>query len=260
VQIQSDISVSGRPQSPVRVGLPLVLLILLLGTTSELSAQSGWKSQESKPGRVNLAPPRRISSTPAKRSASQQRIAFQTNPGSQRPGNLKPAMVPPSPENSAAATCSLLENKYILDQVDPSCDLKLKLGRPTIIRFRQAPFRDQVANKEIVDVLSITDTEYSITGKQIGTTVLNFWFDNPDAPGGRDLYSCTVNVDGDPEIGKRYQIFLEDLEESINKAFPNSVVRLNYVGKQVVVRGQAKDVAEAAQIIKNRHLQSPQKE
>ncbi len=250
MQIQSDISVSGRPQSPVRVGLPLVLLILLLGTTSELSAQSGWKSQESKPGRVNLAPPRRISSTPAKRSASQQRIAFQTNPGSQRPGNLKPAMVPPSPENSAAATCSLLENKYILDQVDPSCDLKLKLGRPTIIRFRQAPFRDQVANKEIVDVLSITDTEYSITGKQIGTTVLNFWFDNPDAPGGRDLYSCTVNVDGDPEIGKRYQIFLEDLEESINKAFPNSVVRLNYVGKQVVVRGQAKDVAEAAQIIK----------
>ncbi|QDU16197.1 Type II secretion system protein D precursor [Gimesia maris] len=243
MQIQSDISVSGRPQPPVKVGLPLVLLVLLLGTTSELSAQTGWESQDNKPGKVNLAPPRRISTTPAKRSASQQRIAFQTNPGSKRPGNLKPAFVPPEPENSAVSGGSQQSEKYILDQVDPSRILDLKVGRPTIVRLRKAPFRDQVANPDIIDVLNITDTEFSVSGKTVGTTVLNFWFENPAAPGGRDLLSYMVRVTAD------YTEVLKELELSINRIFPNSAVRLTYVGNQVVVRGQAKDVAQGAQIL-----------
>ena len=243
MQIQSDISVSGRPQPLVRVGVPIVLLILFLCITPALSAQPGWESQKSKPGKVNLAPPRRISSKPVNRPVDPGHIAFQNNQGASRPGNLKPVTVPPQPENRAATVGTDQSEQYILDQVDPSRILDLKVGRPTIVRLRKAPFRDQVANPDIIDVMNITDTEYSVSGKTVGTTVLNFWFENQSAPGGRDLLSYMVRVTAD------YTEVLEELEKSINRIFPNSAVRLNYVGNQVVVRGQAKDVAQGAQIL-----------
>lgn len=141
------------------------------------------------------------------------------------------------------------ENPFLLERVDPQLTLELQVGRPTILRLRQAPFRDQVADPEVIDVLNITETEYSITGKRIGTTVLNFWFESPTAPGSRDLISYLVRVIDDPETVQRYQALLTGLEHSINRAFPNSAVRLSYVGNQVLVRGQAKDIEEGTQIL-----------
>lgn len=142
-----------------------------------------------------------------------------------------------------------LENPFLLERVDPRLTLELQVGRPTILRLRQAPFRDQVADPGVIDVLNITETEYSITGTQIGTTVLNFWFESPAAPDGRVLISYLVRVLDDPEIAQRYQALLAGLEQSINRAFPNSAVRLSYVGNQVLVRGQARDIEEGTQIL-----------
>ena len=47
-----------------------------------------------------------------------------------------------------------------------------------------------------------------------------------------------------------YKKALKKLEGEIKEAFPDSAVRLSLVGEQVVVRGEAKDVVEAAQILR----------
>ena len=46
-----------------------------------------------------------------------------------------------------------------------------------------------------------------------------------------------------------YRAALKVLERQIKEAFPDSAVQLSMVGEQVVVRGEAKDVVEAAQIL-----------
>jgi pilus assembly protein CpaC len=49
---------------------------------------------------------------------------------------------------------------------------------------------------------------------------------------------------------KAYTQALKALEKEIKEAFPDSAVQLSLVGEQVVVRGQSKDVVEAAQILR----------
>jgi pilus assembly protein CpaC len=148
----------------------------------------------------------------------------------------------------ATADAELVAERYVEDRIDASNTLDLEVGRPALLRFRQAPFRDQVADTEVVEVLSVTEREISITGKKVGTTVLNFWFEDPEKPGRPEVLSYLVRVLDDPEETRRYENLLQKLEREINRAFPNSSVKLAYVGKQVVLRGQAKDIQDATSI------------
>ena len=49
---------------------------------------------------------------------------------------------------------------------------------------------------------------------------------------------------------KAFEQALKVLEREIKQAFPDSAVQLSLVGEQVVVRGESKDVVEAAQILR----------
>ena len=49
---------------------------------------------------------------------------------------------------------------------------------------------------------------------------------------------------------KAFEQALKVLEREIKEAFPDSAVQLSLVGEQVVVRGESKDVVEAAQILR----------
>ncbi len=142
------------------------------------------------------------------------------------------------------------EDRYLLERVDPQRTLDLTLGRPSVLRFQVPPFRDQVADSKIVEVLNITETEISLTGKQVGSTVLNLWFRDPVHPDKQEVLSYLVRVADDPELSRQYDVLLENLERDINRGFPNSVVDLSYVGSQVVVRGKAKDIEEATHIVR----------
>jgi pilus assembly protein CpaC len=142
------------------------------------------------------------------------------------------------------------EARFLLERVDPERTLDVTTGRPAILRFRTPPFRDQVGDPEIAEALSITETELSITGKEVGSTVLNLWFKDPENPSGQQVLSYLIRVSEDPERSRQYDILLENLERDINRGFPNSVVDLSYVGSQVVVRGKARDIEEATHILR----------
>ena len=108
----------------------------------------------------------------------------------------------------------------------------------------------------------------AIVGKKPGTTVLNLWFPDPRDPNNPQkdrTLSYMVVVLADPERAalevlaerkrleaqvKAFEQALKVLEREIKEAFPDSAVQLSLVGEQVVVRGEAKDVVEAAQILR----------
>ncbi|MGO9443379.1 MAG: hypothetical protein ACLPXB_01230, partial [Thiobacillaceae bacterium] len=99
-------------------------------------------------------------------------------------------------------------------------------------------------------------------------TVLDLWF--PDARDPADpqkdrTLSYMVMVAPDPERAalevleerkrleaqaKAFEQALKVLEREIKQAFPDSAVQLSLVGEQVVVRGESKDIIEAAQILR----------
>ena len=54
----------------------------------------------------------------------------------------------------------------------------------------------------------------------------------------------------DPEQSRQFERLLENLERDLNRGFPNSVVDLSYVGSQVVVRGKARDIEDATNILR----------
>ncbi|WP_182865105.1 type II and III secretion system protein family protein [Stieleria mannarensis] len=163
-----------------------------------------------------------------------------------------PRRLPPNHAVGSAAEAeqvSETENRYLLERIDPEKTLDLVQGRPTVLRFRVPPFRDQVGDPEVAELVSITESEISVTGKQTGSTTVNFWFKSPET-GQQEVLSYLVRVTDDPEQSRQFERLLEALQRDINRGFPNSVVELSYVGSQVVVRGKARDIEDATNILR----------
>ncbi|MEL6894769.1 MAG: pilus assembly protein N-terminal domain-containing protein [Planctomycetota bacterium] len=157
------------------------------------------------------------------------------------------AYVLPGP--SAGNASAERESRFLIERVDAARTLDVVRGQPTILRFRVPPFRDQVGDPEIASLQSISESEISITGEAVGSTTVNFWFKDPQR-GTQEILSYRVSVKEDPEQKRQYEMLLKTLELDINRSFPGSVVELSYVGSQVVVRGKAKDVEAASNILR----------
>jgi pilus assembly protein CpaC len=133
---------------------------------------------------------------------------------------------------------------------DTENTLDLVENRPRLMRLRQQPFRIQLADESVANYLLITERELSLTGLKTGTTVLNLWFANPAAPEQPELLSYLVRVIPDPEARERLERVYAALETEINRNFPDSVVKLSLVGDRLVIRGHARDIEDATQILR----------
>ncbi len=134
----------------------------------------------------------------------------------------------------------------------------LVVGRPRLLVFNKIPIRVQIPNEEIAYHTVISKYELSVTGVAPGSTTLNVWFPSDDDPDQHEVLSYLVRVIPDPETRRRTEEMYSALETEINAAFPESRIELALVGDKLAVRGQAKDVIEAAQIISVVQSQAPQ--
>lgn len=142
-----------------------------------------------------------------------------------------------------------LYNQFVERTIDPDNTLDLVKGRPRVLVFKQPPIRVQIGDEKIANFDPITDRELSVIGYETGDTVLNVWFADPAAPGQQRVLSYLVRVVPDPEAKERLERVYKGLELEINRSFPNSAVQIALVGDKMVVRGEAKDIVEAAQIL-----------
>jgi pilus assembly protein CpaC len=138
--------------------------------------------------------------------------------------------------------------EFVSGTIDPEKTFDLMVGRPRVLILNAQPFRVQIADDRIASDTIISQTEISVVGNQVGSTVLNLWFLDPQ--GGRPhVLSYLVRVVPDPEQKERLERVYKALEKEINKAFPNSVVHLALLGDKLIVTGQAKDIVEETQIL-----------
>lgn len=150
--------------------------------------------------------------------------------------------------------------QFIDTIVDPENVLDLVKGRPRLVIFREPPLRVQVANPDVANFDLISDREFSVTGYEVGRTVLNLWFRDPANPNQARILSYLVTVIDDPEARQRLERAYKALEAEINRTFPNSWVQLSLLGDKLVVRGEAKDVVEAAQIMRIARANAPRRD
>ncbi len=140
-------------------------------------------------------------------------------------------------------------------EVEADTTLTLSVNRPRLLRLKSPPLRTFLPESGAnVIALRHVDPEsgcqMAIEPIAPGTTTLTLWFRDPAVETGERAVSWIVRVVEDPDEGRWEELLLERLEQEVNRAFPNSVVQLSWVGRQVVLRGQARDAEEAAQIVR----------
>ncbi|HEV8068132.1 MAG TPA: pilus assembly protein N-terminal domain-containing protein [Planctomycetaceae bacterium] len=192
--------------------------------------------------------PGQVSPAPVMPGAADEAAAGQ-------PGPFEPSQVRLPLLGSAGTTphpsAATLERfkEFVAGTIDPDNTLDLVVGRPRVLVLKQAPLRTQIADPRTVSYTIITPTELSVLGHQVGSSVLNLWFADA-ATGQTRILSYLVRVIPDPEQKERLDRVYKALEVEINKAFPNSVVHLALLGDKLVVSGEAKDIVDAANILR----------
>jgi len=141
---------------------------------------------------------------------------------------------PPSAETRAKL------DALIGEVLDAEVTLELSQRRSRLFRTKQPVFRFSITNPSIVELLQFGPTDFELIGGAIGETTMTLWFGPEDNP---TILRYLVQVR--PVAGVEYG----ELQERINELFPNSVVQLIPVLDKLIVRGQARDSAEAARIL-----------
>ena len=150
---------------------------------------------------------------------------------------------------------------YVESIDDPDNTLELVIGRPRILQLKQAPVKFQAVDPSVADIEVIKESKdkaFFVLGKQTGTTVIALFFADPNSPDKFKVLNYLVRVVPDPEAKSRIERVYKALEDEINHAFPDSVVKLCLIGDKLVVSGQAKDVSAATKILQIVREQAPQ--
>ncbi len=140
--------------------------------------------------------------------------------------------------------------QFVDRRVDPRTTLDVVVGRQTLLVLKKKPNKVQLPDEKIAAFELISGKDLAVTGKAIGSTVLNLWFPDPKDPAKDKILSYLVHVVPDPEVCERREACFRRLQDEINRKFPDSVVRLTLLNDKLLVCGQAKDGFEAQQILR----------
>jgi len=140
--------------------------------------------------------------------------------------------------------------QFVTNVVDPENTLDLIHNRSRLMLFKDAPKRVQIADEKIASSTVISPQELSLTGNRVGTTVMTLWFADPKNKDKQVILSYLVRVLPDPELKGRTERVYAALAQEINKAFPDSEVRIKLVGDKLVLMGEVKDIQEGFQILR----------
>lgn len=135
-------------------------------------------------------------------------------------------------------------NPHIRKMPVPEYKLEVIENRSQLIVTNSRIVRTDVANPEITTIVQYSPTEIALIGLERGATNVALWFEGSEDP---TIY--LVSTIRDPSIEEQQRLDYGILERKISKLFPNSRVFLIPFSSKIVVKGQARDSEEAAQII-----------
>jgi pilus assembly protein CpaC len=158
----------------------------------------------------------------------------------------QPAAPPaPAPLPAAEPGISPLPEGSPFEAVTESGTVTVRVRRSLLMRTKVDIYRTAVVDETICDIVQFTPREISLIGRAQGTTHVTFWFDDPGTP----PLTYLVKVEPDGELIKSIEYKYQMLEDLVNEQFPDSKIKLVVLADKLLVKGQAKDSEEAAQIM-----------
>lgn len=146
---------------------------------------------------------------------------------------------------------------FVKEVVDPKNTITVFMNRTRLLLLKTSPRRVQIGDEKTAEVTLIDPKTISLRGIKVGNTVLNLWFIDPADKKHEIPIGYLVRVVPDPEQKARLDVKYKELTAKINCMFPDSRVTLSLIGDKLVVQGQAKDIAEAAQILRIARSNAP---
>jgi pilus assembly protein CpaC len=131
------------------------------------------------------------------------------------------------------------------EAIEQSGTVKLRVRRSVLLRTKVDVYRTAIVDEAVCDIVQFTPREVSIIGRSVGQTHVTFWLDDATAA----PITYLVEVLPDPQQIKADENKYELLQNVINEMFPDSKVYLVLVADKLIVKGQARDSEEAAQIM-----------
>lgn len=143
---------------------------------------------------------------------------------------------------------SLTKESGLIDQViEPELVLHLDPTRSKVVRTKLPVHRIAITDPQVLEVNQFSPTEFEFIGMRSGETTLSLWFMDPQ--GNELLLRYVVRVGVNREEEERAALEYGVLQHRMNELFPNSQIQLIPVLNKLIVRGQARDAEEAAQIM-----------
>lgn len=139
------------------------------------------------------------------------------------------------------------ESNLIQEVLEPELIFRVEPTRSKILKTKLPMTRVAITSPDIVEINEFSTTEVEVIGLKAGETTMTIWFAAPD--GTSTVLRYLVKVGANSEEQRRAEIEYGKLEARLNELFPNSIVQLIPVADKLIVRGQARDSQEAAQII-----------
>jgi pilus assembly protein CpaC len=164
--------------------------------------------------------------------------------GQMQPSGRQPAVAAPSGSSDVQPTPQT-ETKLrtlIAEVLEPEVKMELTVHRSKLIRTKVPVTRFSITDPTTMDIVQFSPNEFELIGKKAGRTSFTLWFGENQAL----RYMVTVLPGSESEIAK---IEYRKLQNKINEMFPNSMVQLIPIADKLIIRGQARDTAEAAQIM-----------
>ncbi len=154
-----------------------------------------------------------------------------------------PRLQTPQPTDAAIQK----ENQLIDTIIDPELVFRVDPSRSRIVKTKLPINRIAITDPSVVDVNEFNPNEIEIIGLKSGETTLSLWFQTLD---GREvIIRYLVKVGADEALQTQAEVEYGKLQTRINEMFPNSFVQLFPVADKLIIRGQARDSREAAEIL-----------
>lgn len=133
---------------------------------------------------------------------------------------------------------------HIRSMPQPQYRLQVIENRSQLIVARTRIIRTDVANPTIASIIQYSPTEIAVLGLQQGATSLALWFEGDPNPA---VY--VVTTIRDPSLEEQRRADYAVLERKIARLFPESRVSLIPLSSRIIVKGQARDPEQVAQIL-----------
>jgi len=200
---------------------------------------------EVQPRRISLPPlrPSTRAEQPVSRDSLSEHIAKRLAAAKSKTRQAAATQQPTGPVVQAVAQQQPANGPFEI--IEEAGSLNIQMRRSRLLKTKARVFRTAIVDPTICDVVQYTPQELSIIGRRVGATHVTFWFED----GNRDPMTYLIQVTPDESAREDVQRQYGDLEKLLADLFPDSKIRLTVVADKLIVRGQAKGAAEAAQIM-----------